>query len=176
MNGWDGSERNIEKDLADLQYSGFEAPPQYVIAILKSYSGIEFEVISKYQNSHLVVFFGLDKALEILCVRKNLSEHEIILGKKLYPIGSIDLSELEEDGGEERLIILVAEDGSVYSSMSYVISQESYSVSDFINRIVDDQSLWHYDESLNVNYSRQDPRLKEFRKRELVEERLSKSK
>jgi SUKH-3 immunity protein len=168
--GWDGSEQNIESDLADLKEEGFDTLPSYVISILKKYSGLEFEAISEYTQSRLEISFGLDKALEIPCVKKNLIEHEIILGKKLYPIGSIDLSELNRNRDFGRLIIVVADDGNVYSSMSYVINQTGYDINDFINRVIDDQLLWRTDKSLKVSYSRHDPRLRELRKKELVEE------
>jgi hypothetical protein len=174
--GWDGSLRNIESDLADLQYGKFDSPPDYVISLLQKYSGIEFEVVSTYQASLLTVSFGLDKALEIPCVKSDLSEHEIILGKKLYPIGSIDLSELNGNRNFGRLIIVVAEDGNVYSSMSYVINQTGYDINDFINRVIDDQLLWRTDESLKISYSRYDTRLRALRKQELAEERLAKNK
>jgi hypothetical protein len=173
--GWDGSSRNIESDLADLQYGKFDSPPDYVISLLEKYSGIEFEVVSIYQAMRLTISFGLDKALEIPCVKSDLAEHEIILGKKLYPIGSIDLSELDGNRDFGRLIIVVAEDGNIYSSMSYVINQTGYDINDFINRVIDDQLLWRTDESLKVSYSRHDPRLRELRKQELVEERLSRT-
>jgi SMC interacting uncharacterized protein involved in chromosome segregation len=84
--GWDGSEQNIESDLADLKEEGFDTPPSYVISILKKYSGLEFEAISKYTQSRLEISFGLDKALEIPCVKKNLIEHEIILGKNFIQL------------------------------------------------------------------------------------------
>jgi hypothetical protein len=173
--GWDGSSRNIESDLADLQYAKFDSPPDHVIFLLEKYSGIEFEVVSTYQATRLNVSFGLDKALEIPCVKSDLMEHEIILGKKLYPIGSIDLSELNGNRDFGRLTIVVADDGSIYSSMSYVINQTGYDIEDFINRVIDDQLLWKTDKSLKVSYSRHDPRLRELRKKELVEERLAKA-
>jgi hypothetical protein len=173
--GWDGSSRDIESDLADLQYGKFDSPPDYVVSLLEKYSGIEFEVVSTYQATRLTICFGLDKALEIPCVKSDLIEHEIILGKKLYPIGSIDLSELNGNRDFGRLIIVVADDGNIYSSMSYVINQTGYDINDFINRVIDDQLLWRTDESLKVNYSRHDPRLRDLRKKELVEEKLART-
>jgi hypothetical protein len=174
--GWSGLSRNIERDLADLQYRGFEPPPEYAISILEKYSGIEFEAVDKTHGCRLEVCFGLNKAHEVPCVKSDIAEHEVIIGKKLYPIGSVDSFELEEDNSYERFILLVSEDGNIYSSISYVISQEGYDIDDYINRLVEDQPLWKNNKDLIINYSRHDPRLKELRKRELAEERLSKGK
>jgi hypothetical protein len=176
MQGWDGLLRKIDRDLMDLKEGEFDLPPpEYAISLLEKYSGIKFEVVSIYQAMRLTISFGLDKALEIPCVKSDLIEHEIILGKKLYPIGSIDLSELNGNRDFGRLAIVVADDGNIYSSMSYIINQTGYNINDFINRVIDDQLLWRTDESLKVSYSRHDPRLRELRKQELVEERLSKA-
>jgi hypothetical protein len=169
--GWNGSVRDIESDLADLQYAGFNSPPSYVLSLLEKYSAIEFQTISTYQDSRLVVGFGLDKVFEIPCVKSDVAEHEIILRKKLYPIGSIDTFELDGNRYFGRLILLISDDSAVYSSMSYVINQVGYDVNDFINRVVDDQLLWTTNADLKISYSRNDPRLKEFRKTELLEKK-----
>jgi SUKH-3 immunity protein len=174
--GWSGLSRNIERDLSDLQYRGFEPPPEYAVSILEQYSGIEFGAVDKTHRCRLEVCFGLNKAHEVPCVKSDIAEHEVIIGKKLYPIGSVDSFEIEEDNSYERFILLVSEDGSIYSSISYFISQEGYDIGDYINRLVEDQPLWKNNKDLIINYSRHDPRLKELRKRELAEERLSKSK
>jgi hypothetical protein len=119
--GWSGLSRNIERDLADLQYRGFEPPPEYAISILEKYSGIEFEAVDKTHGCRLEVCFGLNKAHEVPCVKSDIAEHEVIIGKKLYPIGSVDSFELEEDNSYERFILLVSEDGNIYSSMILMI-------------------------------------------------------
>jgi hypothetical protein len=50
--GWDGSLRNIDRDLMDLNEGGFNLPPtEYAISLLKKYSGLEFETISEYTQS-----------------------------------------------------------------------------------------------------------------------------
>jgi hypothetical protein len=164
--GWNGTPRNIDVDLIDLQEEGFEVPPSNANSILTQYSGIEFEVTEKKFLSRSVITFGLEKALEIPCLKSDLEEHEIILGKKLYPIGSMDLFHANSNISYERMILLVAEDNAVYASRSYVIAQEGRDVNDAINRIVSDELLWKTDETLRINYSRNDPRLKEIRKRE----------
>jgi hypothetical protein len=164
--GWNGAPHNIDRDLADLREEGFSPPPSYAASILEIYSGIEFEVIdAKFLNRSLVLF-GLEKALEIPCVRKNLIEHEIILGKQLYPIGSIDLFHKGHDNSYERTILLVAEDNSVYSSVSYALAKEGHDINDAINRIVNGESLWKYSDEYKVSYSYRDSRLKELRKKE----------
>jgi hypothetical protein len=173
--GWDGLPRNIERDLADLQYKGFDSPPEHAVSVLKQYSGIEFEALDKDHGCRLEVCFGLNKAHEVPCVKSDIAEHEVILGKKLFPIGSVDSIEIEEESSYERFILLISEDKSIYSSISYTISQEGCDVNDYINRLVDDQPLWRYNENLIINYSRYDSRLKELRKKELLEERLAKT-
>jgi SUKH-3 immunity protein len=164
--GWNGTSRKIDVDLADLQAEGFETPPSNAISILNQYSGIEFEVTEKKFLSRSIITFGLEKALEIPCIKSDLEEHQIILGKKLYPIGSMDLFHANSDISYERMILLVAEDNTVYSSRSYVIVQEGRDVNDAINRIVSDELLWKTDETLRINYSRHDPMLRELRKKE----------
>jgi hypothetical protein len=164
--GWDGTPRNIDVDLDDLQEGGFEVPPSNAISILTQYAGVEFEVIEKKFLSRSEVTFGVEKALEIPCIKSDIEEHEIILGKKLYPVGSMDLFHANSDTSYERMIILVAGDNSVYASRSYVIVQEGFDANDFINRIISDDLLWKTDENLRINYSRYDPRLRELRKKE----------
>jgi hypothetical protein len=174
-NGWDGTPRNIDIDLEDLHQEGFKSPPSYALPILREYSGIEFEVVEKKFSTRSVITFGLEKALEVPCIKSDLGEHEIILGKELFPIGSIDLFNADSDISYERMILLVAEDNTIYSGRSYVIVQEGYCINDFINRIIENQSLWKSNKDLMINYSRKDSRLKEFRKKELAEERLAKT-
>jgi alkyl hydroperoxide reductase subunit AhpC len=98
-------------------------------------------------------------------------EDSIILGKQLYPIGSVDISELEDYGSSDRAVLMVADDGVIYSSLSYVIRQEGCDINDFINRVIDTQFLWKDNEAMVINYSQNDPRLKEFRKKELLEKK-----
>jgi SUKH-3 immunity protein len=163
--GWDSLPRNIERDLADLKYGEFDFPSDSVVFILKQYSGLEFNTVSEYQGCRLEICFGLDKALEVPCVKSDIAEHEIIIGKKLYPIGSVDSIELEEENSYERLILLMAEDGNIYSSRSYVISLQGYNINDYINRIIEDQPLCRSNKNLIINYSQRDPKLKELRKK-----------
>jgi hypothetical protein len=66
------------------------------------------------------------------------------------------------------MILLVAEDGMVYSGRSYVIVQEGYCINDFINRIISNELLWKLHENLRINYSQRDPRLIDYQKRERV--------
>jgi hypothetical protein len=174
--GWDGSSREIENDLAELRYEGFDDPPNHVVSILRRYSGLEFDAVSEYTQSRLEISFGLEKVFEIPSVKKNIAEQEIILGKELYPIGSMDTHRLEKpSSSSSRLILFVAEDSNIYSSMPGFISQQAYNVEDFINRIIEDQPLWKNNDELRTSYSYYDPRLRELRKQELVEERLSRT-
>jgi SUKH-3 immunity protein len=173
--GWDGSERNIDKDLAELEEEDFSFPPSFAISFLKQYSGIEFEAIDEKISLRSIISFGLEKALEIPCVKSNLAEHEIILNKKLYPIGSMDLFVLSEKDSYERMILLIAETGEIYSSRSYIVNQAGYDDHDFINRVIDGTLLWRSNKELKISYSRYDARLKELRKQELAEERLEKA-
>jgi hypothetical protein len=117
----------------------------------------------------------VEKALEIPCVKSNLAEHEIILEKKLYPVGSIDLFVLGEDDSYERMILLISENSGIYSSRSYVINQAGYDDHDFINRVIDGTLLWRGSKELKISYSRYDERLKKLRKQELTEERLARN-
>jgi hypothetical protein len=173
--GWDGSERNIDKDLSELEEEGFGSPPSFAVSFLRHYSGIEFEAIDTKNSLHSIIFFGVEKALEIPCVKSNLAEHEIILEKKLYPVGSIDLFVLGEDDSYERMILLISENSGIYSSRSYVINQAGYDDHDFINRVIDGTLLWRGNKELKISYSRYDERLKKLRKQELTEERLARN-
>lgn len=173
--GWDGSPREIEHDLTELQYEEFDSPPSHVVSILKKYSGLEFEAVSEYTQSKLEISFGLEKVFEIPFIKKNIADQEIILGKKLYPIGSVETYRLERPNSSNRLTLLVAEDGSIYSSMSCFISQQGYNAEDFINRIIEDQPLWRNNDELRISYSYYDSRLRDLRKQELVKERLQKA-
>jgi hypothetical protein len=174
--GWDGSERSIDQDLSELEEENFDFPPNFALSFLRKYSGIEFEAIDEKNLLRSIVSFGVEKALEIPCIKSNLAEHEVILGKKLYPVGSMDLFILGEDDSYERMILLIAENDGIYSSRSYVINQAGHNDHDFINRVIDGTLLWRSNKELKISYSRYDERLKKLRKKELVEERLSKSK
>jgi SUKH-3 immunity protein len=165
-NGWNGTPRNIDIDLEDLLQEGFTLPPLHVLSILREYSGIEFEVIDKKFLTRSVITFGSEKALEVPCIKSDLEEHEIILEKELYPIGSMDFFNADSDISYERMILLVANDGMVYSGRSYVIVQEGYCINDFINRIISNEPLWKLHESLRINYSQRDPRLMNHQKKE----------
>jgi hypothetical protein len=165
-NGWNGTPRNIDIDLENLRQEGFKSPPTHALSILREYSGVEFEVIEKKFSTRSVITFGPEKALEVPCIKSDLEEHEIILKKELYPIGSMDLFNADSEINYERMILLVAEDGMVYSGRSYVIVQEGYCINDFINRIISNEPLWKLHESSRMNYSQRDPRLIDYQKRE----------
>jgi SUKH-3 immunity protein len=167
-NGWNGMPRDIDIDLEDLCQEGFKSPPIHALNILKEYSGVEFEVIEKKFSTRSVITLGLEKALEVPCIKSDLEEHEIILKKDLYPIGSMDLFNAGSNISYERMILMVSEDGMVYSGRSYVIVQEGYCINDFINRIISNELLWKLHESLRINYSQRDPRLIDYQKRERV--------
>jgi hypothetical protein len=167
--------RDIERDLSDLNYDGFTSIPDYVIAFLKKYSGVEFEAISEYYGCRYEVCIGLFKAHEIPGLKSIVAEAEVILKKSLYPVGSMDIVELEEYGSSDRVTLIVAEDGSIYSSVSNVIHKEGCDINDFINRTVTDQQLGKENDKYTISYSQYDPRIKELRKKELIEQRLAKT-
>jgi hypothetical protein len=158
--GWDGTQRNIDRDLADLREEGFDSPLNCAIFFLEQYSGIEFETIDLELSRRSIISLGVDKALEIPCLKLDINEHQMILGKNLYPVGSMDLYRLDSDNKYERMVLLIADDGGIYSSRSYVICQEGYDGNDFINRVIDGQGLWKTHEELRINYSKSDPKLK----------------
>jgi hypothetical protein len=177
--GWDGvGNRDIERDLEDLRYDEFDPPPDYIISFLREFSGVEFEFFSKAGETHYLVNFGLDKALEIPRVRFDLAEHSIILGKYLYPIGALDSYAVKVGQPKNywrywgRETIAVADDRSVYTSLSYRVCQEGYSINDFINRVVDDNFLSGTSEEMAIRYSQNDPRIKELQIQERKKQRL----
>jgi SUKH-3 immunity protein len=174
--GWNGNaSRDIERDLEDLRYDEFDPPSNYVISLLKEFSGVEFGTLGKNGRNRYLVSFGLDKALTIPKVRQDLAEHSIILEKYLYPIGSIDAYAVKAGEPENywgREIIAIAEDCSIYSSIPYQVCKEGSSLNDFINRVVDDQFLSGTSKDMIVQYSNHDPRLKELQKQERQKQRL----
>jgi SUKH-3 immunity protein len=164
--GWDRSPRNIDRDLVDLKEGGFNFPPSYVLSFLQTYSGIEFETNNKNLSSLSIVNFGLEKAFEIPCVKADVTDHEIILGKKLYPIGSMDLFKSGSSNSYATVILLMAEDENIYVSVSYTISLAGYDSNDFINRVIDAQMLWEINDDLMISYSAYDPRLLNHKQKE----------
>jgi hypothetical protein len=166
--GWDDSQVSIEEDLAELREQMLETPPAYVVSLLGKFSGLEFEVFDDKFQTRSLVSFGLEKVFEIPSVKKILSTSEIIASRSFYPIGAIDTN-IDEDN--TRLILLMAEDESIYSAIECVINKEGHDIYDFINRVVDNNSLWRTDKAFNTNFSVDDPRLREFWRSERAKNR-----
>jgi hypothetical protein len=157
--GWNNKPREFNRVLEDLRDEEFEAPNRNVLDFLSEFNGISFNVLEDGSQRRKEVFLGPERALEVIFADGNLKEHEAIIQKKLYPIGSIDLYHPGDADSYERLVLLLANDNSVYSSISYSIAQYGVNIYDAINRIVDGTELWKENDTLRISYSSKDPRL-----------------
>jgi hypothetical protein len=157
--GWNGLPQNIENDLADLKDEGFNPPTGFPLRFLQELNNFEFEIIDKENSCKKNVRLGTYLALEIPLLKDKISKHEKIIYKQLYPIGSINLFHLGQSSSYERMILLMSDDGGVYSSRSYFIAQIGNNAYDAINRMISKNELWKSNESLRIEYSKDDPRL-----------------
>jgi SUKH-3 immunity protein len=157
--GWDKRHREVNTILEDLRNEQFEAPSKNVLDFLNEFNGISFDVFEPEFQRRKEVCLGPEKALEVIFPDGNLMEHQVIIQKRLYPIGSIDLYHSGDVDSYERLVLLLADDNSVYSSISYSIAQYGIDVYDAINRIIDGTELWKTNDALRISYSNEDSRL-----------------
>jgi hypothetical protein len=159
--------QDIEEDLYWLEHHDLTPLPDSIMSFLEKYSGIKFSTTSNHYGSQMDVSFGLSEAGKSGGLKEIVEDAEVFLGQSFYPIGAMYEIELEQPLCRDRLILLLAEDGSIYSYCSNVIQKEGENVNDFVNRVVADQPLGRESRDNTVNYSDRDPRLKEIQKQRI---------
>jgi hypothetical protein len=164
--------RDLEKDLFWLKYHGLTPLPDYVTSFLQKYSGVQFAAIGDHYRSRMEVSFGLLEAGESGGLKEITEDAKVLLGQTFYPIGAMYEIELEQPLCRDKLILLLAEDGSIYSYYSHTLQKQGVDVNDFINRIVADRPIAKETCDRTINYSARDPNLQALKKKRKREQKL----